>query len=231
MISAKESLTGKLNSGIIHEYPELENLEITPSMEEQHFKSEKYGYNNVIVNAIESKELNVTPNVTEQVKEGLYNKVTVAGDSNLIPENIKEGTEIFGIIGELKQGVNIPAFKIIDGGEILIEDLNPKTITISHNLGEKPDFIFIWAKDVKIFNSYGAIAGGFAGPQVKSNYNSSYGGTGFLVYVSQSGYLNPIKASSDYPFKVTENNFTAGGSSNMWWQYGKTYCWCAILMA
>ena len=102
MISAKESLTGKLNSGIIHEYPELENLEITPSMEEQHFKSEKYGYNNVIVNAIESKELNVTPNVTEQVKEGIFNKVTVAGDSNLIPENIKNGVEIFGVQGNAK---------------------------------------------------------------------------------------------------------------------------------
>lgn len=100
MISAKESLTGKLNSGIIHEYPELENLEITPSIKEQHFKSEKYGYNNVVVNAIESKELNVTPGVTEQVKEGLYNKVTVAGDSNLIPENIAKDIEIFGVVGK-----------------------------------------------------------------------------------------------------------------------------------
>ena len=94
-ISAKQNITGKLNNAVVREYPELEDLTVTPSAEEQHFKSEKYGYNNVTVKAVEGEELNIIPSTETQVKEGLYNKVTVQGDSNLIPENIKEGTEIF----------------------------------------------------------------------------------------------------------------------------------------
>ena len=37
-------------------YPELENIEITPSGKEQKFKSEKYGYNEITVKAIKIKE-------------------------------------------------------------------------------------------------------------------------------------------------------------------------------
>ena len=41
-LSAKGSLAGKLNNAVVKEYPELEDLTVTPSAEEQHFKSEKY---------------------------------------------------------------------------------------------------------------------------------------------------------------------------------------------
>lgn len=47
------------------------------------------------------KELNVTPSTEDQVLEGLYNKVTVTGDIDLLPENIKSGVEIFGVTGTL----------------------------------------------------------------------------------------------------------------------------------
>ena len=107
-ISSKQNISGKLNNAIVKVYPALEDLTVTPSAEEQHFKSEKYGYDNVIVKAIaiETEELNITPSTETQVKEGLYNKVTVQGDSNLIADNIKEGTEIFGVQGSAKVNDN-----------------------------------------------------------------------------------------------------------------------------
>ena len=71
-------------------YPELEDLEVMPSSAEQNFKSSKYGYNNVKVKKIETTELNIIPSTENQVNEGLYNKVTVAGNSNLIAEKLPE---------------------------------------------------------------------------------------------------------------------------------------------
>lgn len=56
--------------------PVLENLEVTPSTEEQNFKSKKDGFNNVLVK-----------------------KVTASIDPNILPENIKEGTSILGVDG------------------------------------------------------------------------------------------------------------------------------------
>ena len=48
---------------------------------------------------VDTQEIEITPSATEQVEEGLFNKVTVQGDSNLVPENIKKGTNIFGVEG------------------------------------------------------------------------------------------------------------------------------------
>lgn len=150
-------------------YPKLEDLVVTPTGIEQNFKSSKYGYNNVKVEAInlqdkeitlnkngiytitadegfsgldvveitldaiedldaelntyetevneqkvtiedivetlkgkgiiEPKELTVTPTKDSQTIDGVYNKVNVAGDEDLVPENIAKGVNIFGVEG------------------------------------------------------------------------------------------------------------------------------------
>lgn len=116
-LSAKENLTGKLNNAIVKEYPELEDLEVTPSSSEQSFKSSKYGYDNVKVKAIETTELNIMPSTENQVKEGTFSKVTVAGDSNLLSENIKKDVTIFNVTGtaEVKGEENA----IIDSSKLI----------------------------------------------------------------------------------------------------------------
>lgn len=57
-------------------YPTLEDLEVTPTIEDQTFKSEKYGFDNVTIK-----------------------KVTSEVDSNIKPEHIKEGVNILGVDG------------------------------------------------------------------------------------------------------------------------------------
>lgn len=69
-ITAKQSLKGKLNNAIV--YPKLEDLTVVPSKEQQEFNHpSSYGYDNV----------------------------TVSGDENLLPENIKKDVSIFGVVG------------------------------------------------------------------------------------------------------------------------------------
>lgn len=84
--------------------PVLENLTIIPSTKEQRFKSKKDGYNEIIVEPVISEELTIIPSTENQVKEGMFNKITVTGEPNLKPEIIKKDEVVFGVkgIAELK---------------------------------------------------------------------------------------------------------------------------------
>lgn len=103
-------------------YPELEDLTIKPTTEEQKFKSNKYGYNNITVEAIQGKSLEVTPTIEEQIFSDLYTNVKVQGDENLLASNIKQGINIFGVNGKFEgveywneekpSGVGVNNFKV-----------------------------------------------------------------------------------------------------------------------
>ena len=74
-ISSKKTLTGKINNAIEKVYPELEDITITPSNKEQHFKSNKYGYGSITVESVSEEyiiptgDLEINSNGTYDVKE------------------------------------------------------------------------------------------------------------------------------------------------------------------
>ena len=141
MIKAKNQLQGQLNASIIHEYPELENIEITPKVEDQEFQSEMYGYDKVKVKGVQAyidkdikpeyikegvdilgvignvvelkgEEKTVAPKTTTQTivpsqNKNAITKITVQAvdrtiDANIQPENIIDGVEILGVVGNYK---------------------------------------------------------------------------------------------------------------------------------
>ena len=72
----EETNIGNVKLDYVKEFPELEDLEIIPTTEEQNFKSSKYGYDNVKVK-----------------------RVTSDIDKDIQAENIKKGINILGVDG------------------------------------------------------------------------------------------------------------------------------------
>ena len=87
---------GNVKLGIKKVYPELEDIEITPSGVEQHFKSENYyGYDEIKVKAVESETLEVKPTEEEQQFIGLYGTVNIdkIPSEYVVPTGTKDITE------------------------------------------------------------------------------------------------------------------------------------------
>lgn len=108
IITERKHLQGVLHGSTVNVYPELEDLEITPSGVEQNFKSEKYGYNNVKVNAVISDTLNVIPIEENQQIVGLFGIVNV----EKIPEKY--------VIPEVKENILMLSKGNIEGGVLTI---------------------------------------------------------------------------------------------------------------
>ena len=77
-INIPQNLKGKTNASIIREYPELENIEITPTVEDQTYTPTKYGFEEVKVKGVQAY-------IDEDIK----------------PEYIKDGVDILGVIGNV----------------------------------------------------------------------------------------------------------------------------------
>ena len=92
-IKTKNVLQGVISPAELRIYPELEDLEVKPSGVEQNFKSEKYGYDNVKVKAVESDTLEVIPKTEEQQIIGLFGIVNVDAVDNTI-DNILLDNEL-----------------------------------------------------------------------------------------------------------------------------------------
>lgn len=177
MIKAKNQLQGQLNASIIHEYPELENVEITPAVEDKVYKSDMYGFDEVLVKGVQAyidedikpeyikegidilgvvgnvvelkgEEKVITPKTIAQTivpseNKNAMTKITVQPvdntiDTNITPENIVDGVEILGVIGNYKgidtSDATVSPSDVLEGKTVYIN--NQKIVGTLPNNGE-----------------------------------------------------------------------------------------------
>lgn len=72
-------------------------------------------------------------------------ELTVEGDTDLLPKNIRKGINLFGVAGAMEEGV-----KGVDWGMVTVDRI--RTVTVSHNLGKIP------SKAVIVGKSYNSIS-------------------------------------------------------------------------
>lgn len=73
---------------------------------------------------------------------GLPAQVDPLSDTDLIPENIREGIDIWGVVGTLVEGV-----AGIDFGEVTLAS-TAESVTVSHNLGVVPFWVALIPKSL-----------------------------------------------------------------------------------
>lgn len=147
----------------------------------------------------------VTPGATEQIITPSAGKslsqVTVAGDADLVPENIADGVDIFGILGTHTGGVTG-----IDFGEVTLSS-TAQTVTVNHNLGVVPSFVAL----IPVSYAY-------------QSWTSYFNINGYVGYYSSSTRITmahiPNNATS------TQIKFNAYNSVNPF--KATTYKWIAI---
>lgn len=146
----------------------------------------------------------------------VLSKVTITKPETLVPENIAEGIDIAGIIGTLASSGAGGNIKIATGK---LTSSSAGSVTITHNLGVVPDFVFFHVPYGNISTQY-AVRCGFG---VSSAFNIAYpDSTIYNTYVlwtgsaTSYGYYssNPtIDGSSGFIREANETTFRLYGHS------------------
>jgi len=147
----------------------------------------------------------VTPSTSDQmaVDKGKYTTgdVTVKGDPDLVPENIKKGVEIFGVVGTAEKGIKIEMGSFIPESDVTM-------VTVQHNLGAEPSVALVYpAADFENaalqYTSLGIYIANTDINQVwHSNTSTVLFAGGWLVYGKSATTINFSASSMEKLFKA-----------------------------
>lgn len=161
--------------------------------------------------AVNQVELTVTPGKDSQEYNPdygtLYSKVTVNGDSDLVAENIKQGIDIFGVVGSMIEGASG-----IDYGTFTITSSYQSSVTVAHNLGVTPTHILaVLSQGFSVINP--------------SCCNFIYKGTSANALVYRGNQWEIITTGNHTGAGVDLISF---GLENAYFEPNKLYYWIAI---
>lgn len=171
----------------------------------------------------------ITPGKTDQtIRFGQYltGSQIIKGDANLIPENIKSGVSIFGVVGTLVGGGLPDGVTALASGTVTVAQTSTYE-TITHNLGVAPNFIAWMMEDaatVSGLTSAAVCGASFDTGATSSNirymvdgYNSSGSNGGTAARSTNSTYMTTTTARM-----YAHNSYKLVA--------GKTYRWiCGVM--
>lgn len=168
----------------------------------------------------------ITPGTTDIIipKGSLLSEnLTVKGDSDLVAENIKEGINLFGTIG------NIISEQYEQGTVTIPRDSFPTTLTINHSLGVTPSKFYMFAiSECNYYNSSFSSRGVVViTDDIIITYDgyTSYSGSIYGLCYNNSNASTPVISKTNTSISITLPNVlsSSGGQACF---YGKTtYLW------
>lgn len=180
---------------------------------------------------IPSGTLNISQNGTYSVYDYAQAKVNVQfSDPDLIPENIKAGVNILGVVGELVAGGGLPAgIDKIDAGSFTpASDISSPYLLVEHKLGVVPDIAACWAD-----TGDADVPSGYSGYFLHSiNFASNYTQSGSTnngikscIYSNGSNVTTSVDS-----VEMRSDRFYVYSSSSSF-KAGVTHFWVAVKFA
>lgn len=148
----------------------------------------------------------VTPSTSEQtaVASGVYTtgEVKVAGDANLIADNIKSGVSIFGVAGAFAGGSEIKTGTFSIGNVNIYA--NPVSIT---GLGGQPKIVFAHVSSTSTYT--------ISNTNIELICITNINGTSYGLYGKRSSSSAYVQCStSDYKITYDSDGFTIKSTAN-----------------
>lgn len=157
-----------------------------------------------------------TPGTSDQtISSGRYltGSQTIKGDSDLIAENIREGIDIFGVLGTMVEGITP---EMMGCTKIAVDKItfsirtSVANVALTHSLGELPKFFILWSNNTGKVSEDVIYSAGAVAPNSYSN--KMHGGTAYFSsskpYITNVG-SNNVDATTIKPAN-TNYYYTAG---------------------